>query len=200
MKYLKNTISNLLAIAGFFLVSKFIGNSIYYLVEELLVSFSLMPDFMTLTISSINNWRYMLHDLFTGIFEETAFRYMLYDIVLRKILVFPYKHALVISSILFGLAHFNNIIPGFSAYLVVPQVVMAAFVGIIFAYAYLRKGLWLPIIVHMLYNNSTRWADDIQLYCIIFGGLLTLGIIINYIVVKIKNRPKPKLCQCSKGN
>lgn len=86
-----------------------------------------------------------LNDLETGCAEEALFRYLLMDLIFSKIGL-SQNVALVVSSILFGLAHFLNG-PGST-----PQVFEAMAMGALLGYLYRRYGLWASILLHASFN------------------------------------------------
>lgn len=91
-----------------------------------------------------------------GIREEFIFR----GVIMNKLLdSFEKKNtkaemfALVVSSVIFGLVHFSNLIDGASLGGVISQVVSAGGTGFLFGAVYLRcKNIWTPIILHGLWD------------------------------------------------
>lgn len=86
----------------------------------------------------------LIHYFFLGIFEEGLFR--LY--ILGELKDMKSEKAILISSILFGLAHGLS---GFHEPLMrITQILYAFMIGILFAAVYLRKGnIWALILLHM---------------------------------------------------
>lgn len=90
--------------------------------------------------------------VFVGVLEELLFRGLLFRITERALGTWP---ALVISSVLFGLAH----IPGSSATVLAIAVTMVA--GVLLTAAYLAtRHLWLSIGIHIGWNYTlgTVWS------------------------------------------
>lgn len=185
MGYLKKALNNIIYIIGFFLVTKFVATITYNLTHEILAYLGLINPYHFLVNIQIT-WRHYLHDLMTGIREEVIFRYACYDIVLRKIINFSLWPALILSSFIFGIAHFHNLAMGEPYHNALPQVIMAGILGLWFGYAYIRKGLWLAILTHAIYNNSILWNRDIQAICIMLGAILSSILLVNYILKKLR--------------
>jgi len=112
-----------------------------------------------------------VHLLFgTSIFEEVLLRGLILKVLLKKM-----SHskrgiiiACIISSAVFGIAHIGNIITitdksSIGSYLLVfSQLIYAAAAGFFFAALFLRtKTLWIPIVMHTLFNLPTYIIDAI---------------------------------------
>lgn len=94
---------------------------------------------------------------FTGFCEETMFRGVIYNSLRKHGKAF----ALLLSSILFGLAHLMNVFTGVDARLVLLDVLATFGFGLVFAVAYEYTGTILPlIIVHLLINFSSYITRD----------------------------------------
>jgi len=118
----------------------------------------------------------MLHHFFVGCTEEAAFRYIAYDCILKRLMFLPTWLAILISSIGFGLMHLMNApIPAMMIF-TVPQVVMAAVLGVLLAHGYIKKGLWLPILVHATYNILTSTPTIVQAI-VFFLGVWILSVL-----------------------
>ena len=71
--------------------------------------------------------------------------------------------ALLMSSLIFGLMHFLNMMNGVAFLPVLTQVAAAFFIGIFFGALYIRTGSLLPaILIHMLYNTFLGLKDVLQ--------------------------------------
>ena len=89
--------------------------------------------------------------LIPGIWEEIAFRGVLFQLNMRK---YSLKITLILTSLLFGVAHFLNLIRGQSFSTTIMQVIFAAFLGFLFGYMYLKTNSLLPsIITHYLIDT-----------------------------------------------
>ena len=132
--------------------------------------------------------------LIIGLVEEGTFRYLVLDRILIKWLRFSWVSAVIVSSALFGLAHFNNVIPGFSPWLWVPQVVGAACLGLWFAYLYKKIGLYMALMVHGLYDFFIYIRpDEIWIKVVVLvGGFLFLLPIVHKISQWIISKFRPK--------
>jgi membrane protease YdiL (CAAX protease family) len=94
----------------------------------------------------------------TGLFEEVLVRGLI-----LKLLLVTMGHtkrgvinAVVISSVIFGVAHIVNLIQA-DVLPVTSQIIYATATGILFAALYLRtKTLWVPILLHGLVNLSSQ--------------------------------------------
>jgi len=94
----------------------------------------------------------------TGLIEEVLFRGLML-LVLLKAAEQSKKgimNAVIVSSVIFGLAHFLNLLEA-DIIRVGTQVVFATGMGVFFSAIYLRtKTLWIPIILHGFFNLSSR--------------------------------------------
>ena len=125
-------------------------------------------------------WFIFILMLIPGIWEEVAFRGVLFQLNLRK---YSITTTLILTSVLFGLAHFNNLISGRSLVSTIFQVIYAILLGFLFGYMYLKTNSLLPsILTHYLINTvgtlfSNAIFPDILSYSlfIIFGvGLIPM--------------------------
>lgn len=87
--------------------------------------------------------------LMVGLQEETVFRYLLHDRLLKTFLGLPTIVSVFLSSVLFGAAHLMN---GYGIPYSIPQAVGAACAGALFGYIYEKRGLHMAILVHGLYD------------------------------------------------
>jgi len=135
----------------------FLGNSIMQFIG--LQGYLVAPDPFHLIIV-------ILHPFIgTGFFEEVLVRGLML-LVLLKVFEQTKKgmmNAVIISSVIFGLAHLANLTHT-GALPVVAQVIFASAMGIFFAALYLRtKTLIIPIIVHGFVNLTTQiWGAFID--------------------------------------
>jgi len=96
-------------------------------------------------------WFIFILMLIPGIWEEVAFRGVLIQLNLRK---YSLKTTLILTSILFGVAHFLNLIRGQSLSTTILQVIFATLLGFLLGYMYLKTNSLLPsIITHYLINT-----------------------------------------------
>ena len=87
-------------------------------------------------------WFFVTVCLLVPIVEEIVFRRWIYRPLAGRI---GFWAALAISSVVFGLAHFEASTPG--------AVVLAAILGVVFVLVYRWSGnLWTPIVAHMTVN------------------------------------------------
>jgi uncharacterized protein len=90
---------------------------------------------------------FALFTLLAGFAEEGLLR----GVVLRAMLPSDLKRAVLVSSLIFGLAHLINIWQGHSAATVIIQIIYATLLGIGFAGARLYTGtIWPAIVIHAL--------------------------------------------------
>ena len=107
----------------------------------------------------------VLHPIIgTGLFEEVLFRGLILKILLKKTghTKRGIINACVISSVLFGLVHFVNILAGAPVLPTIAQIISAMATGIFFAVVFVRtRKLWIPIFLHGLINLSVQIFDAI---------------------------------------
>ena len=137
-------------------------------------------------------WRYLR----VGIFEEGLFRYLIMGCLFIGFFKMSFKWAMIISSVMFGCAHFMNGYPGNYIY-VVPQVTGATFAGMWFAYAYKKWGLHIAILAHALYDAVLSYviayymfdADMILNAWAVIGAILfSIYLVIKLIAYKKRKR------------
>jgi membrane protease YdiL (CAAX protease family) len=97
-------------------------------------------------------WQLCFLCLQIGIMEEVIFRYLIFDKMFRQWFRIPVFTATILASVLFGLAHFNNITVFHGFWEVLPQVIGASFIGIWLTYIYRKFGLAMAIFTHGLYD------------------------------------------------
>jgi len=86
--------------------------------------------------------RIVMIGFLAGIIEELLFRGVLLN---RLTEWMPTWAAVLISSIVFGLVHMDPF-----------QILYATFMGLIFAWSYIRtKNLWIPIVGHVVFNMTS---------------------------------------------
>jgi membrane protease YdiL (CAAX protease family) len=85
-----------------------------------------------------------------GVFEEVYFRYLVMDCLLEKWAELGPTIALLLSSVMFGMAHLANAGYPYS----MPQAIAATGAGLWFAYLYRKKGLHFAIFTHAIYNTG----------------------------------------------
>jgi membrane protease YdiL (CAAX protease family) len=125
-------------------------------------------------------WFIFVLMLIPGIWEEVTFRGVLIQLNLRR---YSINTTLILTSVLFGMAHFNNLIAGRSLLSTIFQAIYATLLGFLFGYMYLKTNSLLPsIITHYLINTvgtlfSNANSPDLISYVLymIFGvGLIPL--------------------------
>ena len=96
-------------------------------------------------------WFIFVLMLIPGFWEEVAFRGVLFQLNMRK---YSNKTTLILTSLLFGVAHFINLITGQSLITTIFQVIFASFLGFLLGYMYIKTNSLLPsIITHYLINS-----------------------------------------------
>lgn len=113
-----------------------------------------VPDITKSLIPADPTWQILAGMfLIVGILEENIYRYFLQDCILGRMMKFKLMPAVIIASLIFGLAHFSNaVVLGIPPMAILPQVVGAAGVGLWFGYLYNRRGLHFVILTHALYD------------------------------------------------
>ncbi|MEJ6398158.1 CPBP family intramembrane glutamic endopeptidase [Yoonia sp. 208BN28-4] len=87
-----------------------------------------------------------------ALFEETIFRGILMHGLRSRFGPFA---ALLLSSVIFGIFHFSNVLAGQDFAFTVFQVLNAFALGLVFGAVYLQtNSLWPPIILHFLWNAA----------------------------------------------
>lgn len=108
------------------------------------------------SISICENITFLIYTLFTGLFEETFFRFFIFYHVLYLLKSQKNKvwKATLITSFFFGIAHFTNAFSGLSLYAVMSLVIFATFMGIIFQGIFLRTNslIFIGVIHGVLIN------------------------------------------------
>ncbi|MHA1412774.1 MAG: CPBP family glutamic-type intramembrane protease [Promethearchaeota archaeon] len=134
-------------------------------------------------------WFIFIIMLIPGIWEEFSFRGVLMELNLNK---YSPKITLIITSILFGLFHYVNLLVGQSLIITVNQSIYAAALGFLLGYIYLKtKSLLVPMIVHYLIDSVGQifyqiWFDNLINFFIY--GIFGLGVvpaILGMLLVKI---------------
>lgn len=98
---------------------------------------------------------FFVESLSVGFFEEIIFRGIILTYLLN--LLFHKKNglllAIIVSSIIFGIVHFFNLLAGASLTDTLLQVGYSTLVGMMWAVIYLRtKNLWIVMILHATFN------------------------------------------------
>ena len=89
-------------------------------------------------------------DLEAGIYEELVFRFLLMNVILIKHFKLSNTTSIIISSLIFGLSHYNLLRYGLSFSDVTENVIAAGIVGILFGIIYLKFNLTTAIFVHFI--------------------------------------------------
>lgn len=98
---------------------------------------------------------FFLESLSTGLYEELFFRGLLFIVLLEVLKDHSYKtiKAILISSFLFGILHFVNILGGASTGFVLQQIGYSFLLGILWATIFVQtKNILFPIFLHGIYN------------------------------------------------
>lgn len=136
---------------------------------------SILPDYPTLYV----NMTLFSTIIIAPIIEEMIFR----GVIMNDLKEYGYKTAIIINSVLFGLAHTE-----------IEKVIITIFLGIIFSYVAYRYSLRYSILLHMVWNlNSSmgsifyynKMPDEMIIW---FVGVLSLVLIIISIYGIIKKK------------
>ena len=136
---------------------------------------SILPDYPTLYL----NMTLFSTIIIAPIIEEMIFR----GVIMNDLKEYGYKTAIIINSVLFGLAHTE-----------IEKVIITIFLGIIFSYVAYRYSLRYSILLHMVWNlNSSmgsifyynKMPDEIIIW---FVAVLSLALIVISIYGIIKKK------------
>ncbi len=136
---------------------------------------SILPDYPTLYV----NMTLFSTIIIAPIIEEMIFR----GVIMNDLKEYGYKTAIIINSVLFGLAHTE-----------IEKVIITIFLGIIFSYVAYRYSLRYSVLLHMVWNlNSSmgsifyynKMPDEIIIW---FVGVLSLALIVISIFGIIKKK------------
>ena len=120
---------------------------------SVIVIFFLLQSYQTWYIHEIGLWPYPAEwtQVLAPIFEEVLFRGVILGLCLQRYTV---RTAIIISSVLFGLWHFKNIVytgPDLSLY---QQMIYTTIFGLLLAWITVRlQSLWPAVLLH--YANNT---------------------------------------------
>ncbi len=145
-------------------------------------------------------WFLFIYMLIPGIWEEVAYRGVVFPMLLKK---YQVRTSLIISSVMFGFAHAFNLITytligvdPLSALISVSfQVIYATLLGFAFGYLYIKTNSLLPsIILHYLIDSAGQiffntFISDIFLagiFLICFLGLIPAILIILFVKLVVK--------------
>ena len=134
-------------------------------------------------------WFIFVLMLIPGIWEEVAFRGVLFELNLRK---YSHKVTLILTSLLFGVAHFINLIGGQPLSSTILQVIFASSLGVLFGYIYLKTNSLLPsIIIHYLIDTvgilfmNADFPDFISLSLFLIFGVGLIPTVFGLLFVKL---------------
>lgn len=136
---------------------------------------SILPDYPTLYL----NMTLFSTIIIAPIIEEMIFR----GVIMNDLKEYGYKTAIIINSVLFGLAHTE-----------IEKVIITIFLGIVFSYVAYRYSLRYSILLHMVWNlNSSmgsifyynKMPDEMIIW---FVGVLSLALIVISIFGIIKKK------------
>jgi membrane protease YdiL (CAAX protease family) len=137
-------------------------------------------------------WFLFILMLIPGIWEEVSFRGVISTLNLRK---YSRTTVLIVTSIIFGLFHYFNLLTGNDLVLTGIQVIYAALLGFLFGYLFIKTKSLIPsIILHYLINSlgqlfTYATFDSIiglVLFAVIGVGIIptVLGMLLVKLVVK----------------
>ncbi len=136
---------------------------------------SILPDYPTLYV----NMTLFSTIIIAPIIEEMIFR----GVIMNDLKEYGYKTAIIINSVLFGLAHTE-----------IEKVIITIFLGIIFSYVAYRYSLRYSVLLHMVWNlNSSmgsifyynKMPDEMIIW---FVAILSLALIVISIFGIIKKK------------
>ena len=136
---------------------------------------SILPDYPTLYV----NMTLFSTIIIAPIIEEMIFR----GVIMNDLKEYGYKTAIIINSVLFGLAHTE-----------IEKVIITIFLGIIFSYVAYRYSLRYSVLLHMVWNlNSSmgsifyynKMPDEMVIW---FVAVLSLALIVISIFGIIKKK------------
>lgn len=112
-----------------------------------------------------------LQMIFAGIIEEIIFRVYLYKFFEK---FRDCKHAVIYSSLIFGLIHIVNI-SNISITFTILQILCAVGMGLLYSIAYYKTGnIIIPIVSHILINISYTLGGSVSVYKeVIFTVIVT---------------------------
>jgi len=137
-------------------------------------------------------WTVFILMLIPGIWEEVAFRGVMIPMLSKKHNI---KIAIIISSIVFGLAHSNNLLSFFLSGVftidvilqVTAQVIYATLLGFAFAYMYIKTNSIFPgIILHYLIDSVGQLFLTVYFYNYISAGIFLIvfiGVIPSILII-----------------
>ena len=140
------------------------GVSAIYLVDNLMNVLSFLPDFTRGSFVQIEStWVGIAAVVLIGpVFEELLFRGAITRELLRR---YPTWMAIVVSALLFGVAHLNPV-----------QAVCGFLLGILLAWVYVRTGSLLPgLLIHVVNNGLSASVDAAYPGAETMSGLLPMG-------------------------
>ncbi len=133
----------------YFLISAILILLSYFKLDDIIQSSSLERN-------NVHNAAFLTHCLSTSMFEELTFRVFVFYFLLESLNNNKNQLllAFLITSFVFGFAHFGNMLrPGFHIFSAIVQVVFAIAVGFILQSIYIRtKSLVLIISIHAIVN------------------------------------------------
>ncbi len=154
----------------------------------------------------------ILHYLLVGVFEEFLIRGLVLNVLLDKYKSTPKKiwKAVILSSFIFGAAHFMNLSTGASFLGVTCQVISATAMGVYLAAIYLRtNNIWYNALIHgawdacvtisyIFVNNEFDYGEIISGYnplmllSVVLYGILALFLLrkkkMNGVIAKLNNK------------
>lgn len=168
---------------------KLVGSKIYLwfgpiiLIETVALGFGLKPD---LTLAQVVV--YFVFTVAVGFTEELYFRGLIANILKSK----GYGFAILLSSGLFSIGHFLNLLAGASLYATLSQVVFALIFGLVAVELYfLSSNLWIPIIWHSLQNFISLLTPENTGPSAIYIGLFQGSVLLAYAVYLASRLRRP---------
>ncbi|MBO4636327.1 MAG: CPBP family intramembrane metalloprotease [Clostridiales bacterium] len=170
---LVEVIGGLLAIAALFILKKGevlklrtdgfkegMASGVFFLVMSGLCFFQFIFNGKPVTLPAVDIVLFSINMLFVGIMEEVLFRGILQEAFHDFFGCDSYKNVLkgiLCSAVVFGLAHYLNLIAGVSFKAVTIQVISVIIMGVLFGAVYYRanRNIWVTIILHALVDAGT---------------------------------------------
>lgn len=178
MKFFKALWANIKDILYYTFFVFFLCQVIFYIIDALFLN-SYFLSFYCIT-KHIPSWFYYSLGMFiVAIKEEVIFRYLLMDCIFKRISKLYIWLSILISAIIFGMAHFFN----YGGYTIagVPQVIMCVFLGLILGKVYFKKGLWAVILIHAAFNIIVATNIYIKIPILIIGLFIFLKECFKYV-------------------
>ncbi len=157
----------------------------------------LKPDELTFSAGRVFEW--VIDNLFTGLWEELLTRSLMLYILYRVWghTVAGARKAVVLTGVLFGLAHLVNLLGSATVSEVLTQVTYAAIVGVFFGAVIIKTGsIWPGVIVHavvdmasstssFLHSSRSAWGDTYSSDSTTTAADLIVTLVLVFVIVGI---------------